>query len=238
MSFKMGTTAAELADYWLTKTDAQLVQAVMESGQTNIDFQALASSQIKPFFIHVAGGIGSGKSHVMQSLDHFIRQNETDLGLFYNLKFDTVMENTPAYQADVKSQGIEIASRKWELPARVVSYRILADLMKHGVSVLFEHSGVVTDHQKFMLEAKHGGYETRYVFIETSLKKALARIATREENPTMRRVERKTVEERFALLQDLKKAYQAMFENIVIDNNEDVALSAEDIWAQLKIKSV
>lgn len=165
-----------------------------------------------PFFIHLCGVPGSGKSK-------YSHQMVEDLSDTFLLRFDDVMESLSGYQKDFGTKGPVQAFEIWELPARTIGYHLLAELVSEKRNVLFDHSAAFRNHVELLQEVKHLNFrvEMHYLLCETDI----ARKRVRERNASGGRfTPERLVGERYELLQELIPQYKA-----IVDSFEEISSS-------------
>jgi predicted ABC-type ATPase len=173
----------------------------------------------RPFFIHTLGGPGAGKTT-------FLRYLKEDLGnKIPFVAFDKLMEALPEYQAcNDKKEGFE----KYQMPARMAGYALLAELIAKGCSVLLEHSGgfLLNDETprfqnvEMLAYAKTKGYSIMMVDLTTSLPVARERVLRRAKIEG-RHVPLHYIDERHQVLQELIPHYRALADFFVEIRNEE-----------------
>ncbi|MBX7143083.1 MAG: zeta toxin family protein [Oligoflexia bacterium] len=158
---------------------AEILELDALSSPLRRDYHELTSAalkrsplQLRPFFIHLAGVPGSGKSTYSKRLS----AAHPDA---YLLDFDGVMESLPAYRQHCEEHGLESAFRAWEIPARLVGYRLLISLLEHRRSIIFDHSASNPKHIEIMRTVSALGYRTEMHYLPCQPELALARIESR-----------------------------------------------------------
>lgn len=166
-----------------------------------------------PFFIHMLGVPGVGKTTFAKSLYEALEEKCLYLG------FDDVMGAIPDYQymSDKKA-----AFEKWELPARNAGYHILKQALDEGYSILFDHGGSPPEHPLLFEYAKQRGYRCYLIRVKTSLEKAKARLHERNQLPDMRFTPPDYIDERLPQIERNAAAFASRADKVFeIENDSD-----------------
>ena len=120
------------------------------------------------------------------------------------------MESILYYQVDMKNDP-QYAFTKWEIPARILGYEILIELISKGLPILFEHSSANFQHVELFKYIKEKlGYKIEMHFVPIALKDALIRVKKRERLTKRYTPEELVVDRKLFLQQNL-----SYYKNIV-----------------------
>ena len=161
-----------------------------------VRINAAVESQ-SPTFIHTLGFPGSGKTTVVKELSGHWPNSELII-------FDEIMQVMGSYKNEPDK---EKAFTVCEVPARMVGYSLIEQLIEKHADILFEHSGSRKDHVELLQYAKSKGY--RIVIIDIVNKKDLAkeRLSARQQQDG-RYTPPHYVDERKALIDELRPLYK------------------------------
>ncbi len=124
-------------------------------------------------FVNVSGIPGAGKTTYCEKK---IKAGEK----FIYISFDKIMEEMFFYQEDVNKDSKKAFSR-WELPARILGYEILVNLINLKCPILFEHSSANLMHlELFKYLKEQCGYKVEMHFVPISVGEACLRVEKRE----------------------------------------------------------
>ena len=153
--------------------------------------------------INVSGIPGAGKTtYCKKILDQIPYLNY--------VSFDAIMESILYYQVDMKNDP-QYAFTKWEIPARILGYEILIELISKGLPILFEHSSANFQHVELFKYIKEKlGYKIEMHFVPIALKDALIRVKKRERLTKRYTPEELVVDRKLFLQQNL-----SYYKNIV-----------------------
>ena len=146
--------------------------------------------------INVSGIPGAGKTtYCKKILKQFPYLNY--------VSFDAIMESILYYQVDMKNDP-QYAFIKWEIPARILGYEILIELLLKGLPILFEHSSANFQHVELFKYIKENlGYKIEMHFVPIALKDALIRVKKREQLTKRYTPEEMIVDRKFFLQKNL-----------------------------------
>ncbi|MEQ8227638.1 MAG: zeta toxin family protein [Rhodospirillales bacterium] len=131
-----------------------------------------AESAPTPYFVHMLGIPGSGKSTVARELANALSFRQPVF-----VAFDKIMEAIPAYQ-DEKNKVA--AFETFELPARQAGYVLIHRLLTNKSDMLLDHGGSPKEHPDLLKFAKiNFGYRCFVVHVKSSLETAKERILIR-----------------------------------------------------------
>lgn len=156
------------------------------------------SSSSSPNFVQISGIPGSGKTT-------FIEKNNFNKYLY--IAFDKVMVSLDGYQQDLKSLGSVEAFKKWEMPARVIGYKILEEAIKNKLNIVLEHSGTNNAHVELFKKLPSIGYKSKINFTMCDINTAVERSIEREKL-TKRHTPKEIIEQRYISIQKFLKIYQ------------------------------
>ena len=161
------------------------------------------SKQSEKLLINVSGIPGAGKTtYCKKILDQIPYLNY--------VSFDAIMESILYYQVDMKNDP-QYAFTKWEIPARILGYEILIELISKGLPILFEHSSANFQHVELFKYIKEKlGYKIEMHFVPIALKDALIRVKKRERLTKRYTPEELVVDRKLFLQQNL-----SYYKNIV-----------------------
>jgi probable phosphoglycerate mutase len=151
-----------------------------------------------PLLLNISGIPGAGKSTLAR------RVLEERPALVY-LSFDELMEALTPYREDLRQRGAAAAFERWELPARLLGYRLLQRCVERRYSILFEHGNADPGHVALYRRLKARGYRVEIRFIDAPLPVAIERASRRE-----RYIPAAVIAERHALLRELNEQYKAI----------------------------
>ena len=189
---------SDLISYPYEKIKSDVYECIINS------FLAKLTKQKHPTFIQVGGVPGAGKTTFCQRIAN---------NLF--LSFDAVMESIPEYQQDLYLIGNVKSFHKWEMPARVIGYEILARAINARYNIVLEHSGVNQAHMQLFKNLKILGYNTSMYFITCRLDLAINRTKEREKI-THRFTPQAMIEQRYNLVNQYIKQYQSIADNTYV----------------------
>lgn len=160
--------------------------------------QTALSGQKERYLINVSGIPGAGKTTYCKKILNFIPH--------YNyISFDRIMESISFYKSDFQVDPQD-AFLKWEIPARVLGYEILIELLQKGYPILFEHSSANYAHlELFKYIKEHLGYKIEMHFVPIMLKDALVRIKRRMQVTKRYTPEEMVVDRKFFLQENLSE---------------------------------
>lgn len=163
-----------------------------------------------PTFTQVGGIPGAGKTTFCSNIKNNVF-----------LSFDAIMEKIPAYQQDLYLLGNAEAFKKWEIPARIIGYEILAKAINSHCNIVLEHSGVNEAHIQLFENLRKIGYQTNMYFILCELPLALERAKEREKI-THRHTPPDMIKKRFSLVNEYVSRYKGIACNTFIyDTSHD-----------------
>lgn len=169
-------------------------------------FLHAAPAEEYPLIIHMSGIPGAGKST-------FYQTRTWPRHVF--IGFDTIMEQIPEYQTDVRTSGPAAAFHKWEIPARIIGYELLRRAVSQRKNIFFDHGALNTGHIELLQNLKNLGYETEMYFINCAPEVAYQRTLRREQL-TLRHTPRTLIEQRQALAQTCLSEYRKIIDTIYI----------------------
>ncbi len=150
-----------------------------------------------PVFINIFGLPASGKTTIAKEI------LKTNQNLLY-ISFDEIMESLSFYRADYLKDK-EWAFKRWELPARVIGYKLLNKSLKERLSILFEHSNAIPQHIGLYKKIISLGYSVEMQYINAMPDLVVNRLEKRG-----RFFDEKRVYERWDTLQKLIPEYKKM----------------------------
>lgn len=180
--------------------EASAMQGELDSIKAS--FLDAAQPRSNKLFIHMAGLPGSGKStYCKQHIRPLFEAGEV---LF--LGFDDVMEQISHYNRE-KEKDTRTAFKRWEIPARILGYEILAEAFERGLSVVLDNGGANPKHIDLIQVFKENGYRTEMYYLGGSPEELYPRIKQREEE-TKRHFPQEEMEGRYRSLQKNLECYK------------------------------
>ncbi|MEM5517831.1 zeta toxin family protein [Henriciella sp. AS95] len=136
---------------------------------------ASSFSRAAPFFVHMLGVPGAGKSVIARMLYGTITSWLPEAPSYVG--FDRLMAEIPAYQ---DTPDIVEAFAKYELPARAAGYALLKELISKRASIFLDHGGSAAEHPEILRLAKRQfGYRIYVVSVEVDNDICQSRIEAR-----------------------------------------------------------
>lgn len=159
-------------------------------------------SSSSPKFIQVSGIPGSGKTTFIEK--HGFKN-------YLYIAFDKIMTSLDEYQSDVIKLGPVEAFKKWEMPSRVIGYKILEQAIDNKLNIVLEHSGTNFAHVELFKKLPSLGYNSEINFTLCDIDTACKRTVEREK-ATQRHTPKELIEQRNASIQKFLKIYQEFVE--------------------------
>lgn len=176
----------------------------------NVIADFLKSAKKEQSFEQISGAPGAGKTT-------FCKKFEDDCFL----SFDAIMENLPQYQSELKQYGNVQAFKNNEMPARIVGYEILRQMVESGYKIILDNSGVSRAHLELCENLKKFGYKTKINFITCDLKTCLKRAQIREQH-THRHTPEDMIRTRYSLIEQYIPQYQKVVDVVdIYDTSEN-----------------
>lgn len=120
----------------------------------------------RPYFVHMLGVPGAGKTTVARALiDRLTSRPPSFVG------FDALMEEMPEYRS---AEDREAAFAQFELPARAAGYRLIERLIAKKADILFDHGGSRADHVELLRFARETA-DYRLAVLHVELDSGVAR---------------------------------------------------------------
>lgn len=168
-----------------------------------------------PTIVHMLGIPGCGKST-------FIKQNkDKHFANYLIIGFDNIMESLPAYHEDIIKLGSVEAFKKWEIPARIAGYELLARAIEKKLNILFDHGGSPACHLELMSNIKSYGYKTVMYELSCKLDEAIRRVKIREMR-TKRHTPENMIRQRYELLKNRGFDYMLIVDEFhIIDTSRN-----------------
>lgn len=166
-----------------------------------------------PTVYAMAGIPGAGKSEFVKGA--------IERGEFPNTAFildpDRVMQALPAYQDDLALAGKQTAFRKWEIPARLLTYQLADQATERKVNIIQDMGGVRREDYDRLVRYKNRGYRIEMTYIYCPLEECLKRLVGR----TTRHTAEDMVRERHESLRLLLPEYVKMVDSFRVFDNRD-----------------
>jgi predicted ABC-type ATPase len=172
------------------------------------------TSQASPTVYAMAGIPGSGKSeYVRIALERGTFPRDA-----FILNPDLIMQALPAYQDDLALAGKQTAFRKWEIPARLLTYQFGRLAAERRLNIIQDMGGVRREDYDRLAAFKASGYRIEMTYIHCPVEVCLARLVSR----TTRHTAEEMVHERASSLRQLLPAYVKLVDTFtVFDNGND-----------------
>jgi predicted kinase len=180
-----------------------------------------------PRIVYAMLGIpGSGKS---EYVDAAIKRGEFPARAFV-LDPDRVMQALPAYQDELALSGKQTAYRHWEIPARLLAYKLSQQAAVRGVAIIQDMGGVRREDFDRLMVFKALGYQLHFTYVHCPVEECLRRVAAQ----TTRHTAEAMVRERDQSLRLLLPEYAKVADQFrVLDNSSDATPYRETTLAAL-----
>lgn len=170
-------------------------------------FISEAPTVSNPELVHMLGIPAAGKST-------FYQQNKEQFEGYVFIGFDFLMMAHPKYREDVEILGPVKAFEKWEIPARIAGYELLARSVKAKKNIFFDHGGTPKCHQELLENVKKLGYKTRMFYIYCDVDVAIKRAEIREQQ-TKRHTPVEMIRARVEHVENNKNIYKKIVDEFI-----------------------
>lgn len=171
-----------------------------------------AAAQEKPYFIHMLGVPGSGKSTVAKEIYQMLEWRKPTL-----VGFDRIMESIPEYHQEPDRVR---AFSSFELSARAGGYILIKELLGKRSDIFLDHGGPLASHVELLRFARANGYATAVVKVSVSNETAKKRIQARQ-LVEGRHTPLSYVDERCQIIEELTEGYRSATDHYFEIMNED-----------------
>ncbi|KAJ8600517.1 hypothetical protein CTAYLR_009218 [Chrysophaeum taylorii] len=176
-------------DLWKVLDPSSYNDLYLAAARHGFFFKVLAPPRPPPWFVFVVGGLGSGKSKVV---DYLRSRAYNASSRLINVCTDDFAEKHPDFNGSSRERGFcaddeDIEIERW---ARRPTDGMVVDILKHRHSFIFESTimGPLEDNLKYIVPCKNAGYRVRVILVFAPVIVALQRCEQRDRSPSATRI--------------------------------------------------